>query len=152
MAELKTKRTTASVAKFLDAIADEQVRKDCKAIAGIMRRATGAKAEMWGSSLVGFGRYHYKYASGREADWMEAAFSPRKQNITLYLMTGFMGFEDLLAKLGKHSKAKGCLYIKRLSDVHVPTLTKLVGASVKHVRKVQRAGGWGAMAGGAGGA
>lgn len=138
MTELKTKRTSASVAGFLDAIEDDQIRKDCKTIAGIMRGATGARPEMWGSSLVGFGKYHYTYASGREGDWMEVAFAPRAKNITLYIMSGFAEHAELLKRLGKHSTGKGCLYIKRLSDVHVPTLTKLVNASVKHVRARQK--------------
>lgn len=139
-AELKTKPTKKSVDDFLNAIKDEQVRQDCRAIAGIMQKATGAEPEMWGSSLVGFGRYHYKYASGREADWMLAAFSPRKQNITLYLMSGFDGYDELMAGLGPHSCGKSCLYIKRLSDVHVPTLRKLVNASVKYMRAKYPAG------------
>src|SRR5688572_29646425 len=101
MAELKTKVTRASAAKFLDAIADADVRADCKRIAAIMKKATGAKAEMWGANLVGFGRYHYTYASGRDGDWMEVAFSPRKNNLTLYMTSGFSGFDDLLTKLGK---------------------------------------------------
>src|SRR5262249_33718344 len=122
MAELKTKRNDASVDDFLDAIKDEQVRKDCRAIADIMQKATKAKPQMWGSSIVGFGSFLYKYGSGRENEWMLAAFSPRKQNITLYLWPGFEGYDDLMAQLGKHSCGKACVYIKRLSDVHLPTL------------------------------
>jgi hypothetical protein len=135
MAELKTKLTDASVTDFLNAIKDEQVRQDCWAIAEIMQKATNAAPKMWGSSIVGFGNAHYKYASGREGDWMQVAFSPRKQNITLYLCSGFEGRDELLAELGKHSCSKGCVYIKRLSDVHLPALKKLVKASVKHMRK-----------------
>lgn len=135
MAELKTKLTDASVNDFLDSLKDEQVRQDCWAITEIMRKATNAEPKMWGSSIVGFGSYHYKYASGREGDWMQTAFSPRKQNITLYLSSGFEGRDELLAQLGKHSCGKGCVYIKRLSDVHLPTLKKLVKASVKHLLK-----------------
>jgi hypothetical protein len=89
---------------------------------------------MWGTSIVGFGSYHYKYASGREADWMLTGFSPRKQNITLYIMAGFEQYHEMLARLGKHTCAKSCLYIKRLSDVHMPTLKQLVQASVQHMR------------------
>ena len=135
MAELKTKRNDASVDDFLDSIKDEQVRKDCRAIADIMQKATKAKPQMWGPSIVGFGSRRYKYASGREIDWMLIAFSPRKQNITLYISSGFDGYDELTAKLGKHSSGKGCLYIKRLSDVHLPTLKKLVNSSVKHMLK-----------------
>jgi len=135
MAELKTKRNDASVDDFLNAIKDEQVRKDCWTIAEIMQKATKAKAQMWGSSIVGFGSFRYKYASGREGDWMLAAFSPRKQNITLYIWPGFDGYGELMAQLGKHSGGKACIYIKRLSDVHLPTLKKLINGSVKHIIK-----------------
>ncbi|MCG3160142.1 MAG: hypothetical protein JMDDDDMK_01178 [Acidobacteria bacterium] len=135
MAELKTKLNDASVDDFLNAIKDEQVRQDCWAIAEIMRKATKAEPKMWGSSIVGFGSYRYKYASGREGDWMQVAFSPRKQNISLYITSGFEGRDELLAKLGKHSCGKGCVYIKRLSDIHLPTLRKLINASVKHMLK-----------------
>ena len=135
MAELKTKRNNASVDDFLDAIKDEQVRKDCRAIADIMQEATKAKPQMWGSSIVGFGSFRYKYGSGRENDWMLTAFSPRKQNITLYIWPGFEGCDDLMAQLGKYSSGKACVYIKRLSDVHLPTLKKLIKASVKHILK-----------------
>ena len=135
MAELKTKRNDVSVDDYLDSIKDEQVREDCLAIADIMQKATKAKPQMWGPSIVGFGSRRYKYASGREIDWMLIAFSPRKQNITLYISSGFEGYDELTAKLGKHSCGKGCLYIKRLSDVHLPTLKKLINASVKHTLK-----------------
>ncbi len=135
MADIKTKLNDASVDDFLNSIKDEQVRKDCRTIAEIMQKATNAKPQMWGTSIVGFGSYHYKYASGREGDWMLTAFSPRKQNITLYIMAGFAGYDELMAKLGKHSCGKSCLYIKRLSDVHLPTLKKLINASVKHMLK-----------------
>jgi hypothetical protein len=135
MAELKTKVNKAPVADFLNAIKDEQVRESCWAIVEIMEAATKAKPKMWGSNIVGFGSYHYVYASGREGDWMLTGFSPRKQNITLYLMGGFEQHDALMAKLGKYTTAKSCLYIKRLSDVHVPTLKKLVQASVKYMLK-----------------
>jgi len=135
MAELKTKRNDASVGDFLDAIKDEQVREDCLVIGEIMQKATKAKPQMWGPSIVGFGSRRYKYASGREIDWMLIAFSPRKQNITLYISSGFDGYDELMAKLGKHSCGKGCLYIKRLSDVHLPTLKKLIKGSVEHALK-----------------
>jgi len=135
MAELKTKRNDASVDDFLDSIKDEQVRKDCRTIADIMQKATKAKPQMWGSAIVGFGSRRYKYDSGREIDWMLIAFSPRKQNITLYISSGFEGYDELMARLGKHSCGKGCVYIKRLSDVHLPTLEKLIKGSVKHLIK-----------------
>jgi hypothetical protein len=134
MAELKTKLNQASVDDFINAIQDEQVRQDCWTIVDIMQEATQARPQMWGSSIVGFGSYHYKYASGREADWMLTGFSPRKQNITLYIMAGFEQYDEMLAQLGKHTCGKSCLYIKRLSDIHVPTLKQLVQASVQHMR------------------
>ena len=136
MAELKTKLTGASVEDFLDAIENDQVRDDCRTIAGIMEKAAKAPPRMWGSSIVGFGTCRYRYANGKEAEFMLTAFSPRKQNITLYL--GHLEEQrDLLGKLGTHSCGKGCLYIKRLSDVHMPTLTKLVKSSVALARKSQ---------------
>ena len=135
MAELKTKLNDASVADFLNAIKDEQVRQDCWTITEIMQKATKAEPKMWGSSIVGFGNSRYKYASGRENDWMQVAFSPRKQNITLYLSSSFEGRDEMLTQLGKHSCGKGCVYIKRLSEVHLPTLRKLITASVKHTAK-----------------
>jgi hypothetical protein len=134
MAEIiKTKPTGRSVNEFLGTIKDERVRKDCEALVGIMRKATKAPPKMWGSNIVGFGSIHYKYASGRELDWMLTAFSPRKRNITLYIMSGFEAYDEMLEKLGKISCGKSCLYIRRLSDIHVPTLQKLVTASVKRL-------------------
>jgi hypothetical protein len=135
MAELKTKKTGASVAAFLAAIMDAQVRKDCQTIARLMQNATKSKAEMWGSSIMGFGRRKLVYPNGRELDWMVIGFSPRKQNITLYVLGGLEKEDELLEKLGVHDCGKGCLYIKRLSDVHVPTLKKLIQVSAKKKAK-----------------
>jgi len=135
MAEPKTKVNDASVADFLGAIPDEQVRQDCQAIVDIMQAATNDKPRMWGTSIVGFGQYHAVYASGQEIDWMLIGFAPRKQNITLYIMSGFEQYDELLTTLGKYSCRKSCLYIKRLADIHLPTLKKLVIASVKHMIK-----------------
>jgi hypothetical protein len=134
MAELKTKATDASVADYLNAIENNQMRQDCWTIAELMQAATKAEPKMWGSSIVGFGTYHYVYASGREGDWMLLGLSPRKQNITLYLMGGFEQQEKLLASLGKYTHGKGCLYIKRLSDIHLPTLKKLIQESVVYMK------------------
>ena len=134
MSELKTKLTQASVDDFLNAIPDAQIRQDCWAIVEIMQEATQAPPQMWGASIVGFGSYHYKYASGREADWMLTGFAPRKQNITLYIMAGFEPYDQMLAQLGKHTCGKSCLYIKRLADIDLPTLKQLVHASVEHMR------------------
>ena len=134
MAELKTKETKASVEKFLNQVADEGRREDCFKVAKIMEEITGDKPKMWGPSIVGFGSYHYKYASGHEGDWPIAAFSPRKQDLTIYIMPGFERYADLMKQLGKHRAGKSCLYIKRLSDVHVPTLKKLIRESVKQMK------------------
>ena len=134
MGELKTKLTQASVEEFLNSIEDEQTCNDCLAIAGIMEKATKAKPRMWGPSIVGFGSFVYKYANGREMDWMLIAFSPRKKNITLYVYGDFPGYDDLMARLGTYKCGKSCLYIKRLSDIHLPTLKKLVQESVRTKR------------------
>jgi len=136
MAELKTQRNRSSVKAFLDAVADERRRKDARAVSAIMQDVTGEKPAMWGKSLVGFGSYHYKYDSGQEGDWPLVSFSPRKDNLTLYIMPGFKDYSELLAKLGKHKKGISCLYIKSLDDVDVPTLKTLVRRSVKHMKKI----------------
>lgn len=134
MAEAKTKQTEASVAEFLNKVADEQVRKDCNAISRLMKKVTGEPAKMWGPSIVGFGKYHYKYDSGHEGDSCLTGFAPRKGNIALYLMS--MGEQEtLLKKLGKYKGTKGCLYIKKLEDVDTAVLEKLIEASVKYVKK-----------------
>ena len=134
MSELKTKVNNASVEKFLNAVADEQARKDCYEILKIMKQVTKAEPKMWGASIVGFGSYHYKGASGREGDWMLTGFSPRKQNLTLYLMHGFNVHKDLLKKLGKYKTSMGCLYIKKLEDVDKKVLKALVAESVKRMK------------------
>jgi len=138
MAELKTKQTDASVKDFLNKIPDKERRDDCFAIAKMMEEATGAKPKMWGPSIVGFGSFHYKYDSGREGDWLLTGFSPRKNDLTLYLMMGFEKHRELMEQLGKHKTGKSCLYIKRLDDVHVPTLKKLIKASLKQLREYQK--------------
>jgi len=132
--ELKTKKTEASVEEFLDEIADENMRSDCRKVAELMSRATGAKPKMWGANIVGFGSFPYKNTSG-SYDWMEIGFSPRKQNLTLYLMSGFAEYDELLARLGKYKTGKSCLYVKRLSDVDEKVLTALIESSVENVRK-----------------
>lgn len=135
MAELKTIPTKLSVDKFLKGIKDEQKRADCYEILGLMKKATKAQPKMWGTSIVGFGNYHYVYESGREGDWFIAGFSPRKQNLTLYMMGGFSQFEDLMKKLGKHSTGKGCLYINKLEDVDTKVLREIITKSVKMAPK-----------------
>lgn len=136
MAELKTKPTKASVEKFLNQLTDETKRADCFRVAKMMEEITGEKPTMWGPSIVGFGSYHYKYPSGQEADWPITAFSPRKQDLTLYLTPGYQENVELMEKLGKHRTGVSCLYLKRLSDVHEPTLKKLIRDSVKRLRKL----------------
>jgi hypothetical protein len=139
MAEMKTKPTDHSVEEFLNEVADEERRADCFQVAKIMEEITGEKPKMWGPSIVGFGSYHYKYASGREGDWPVTGFSPRKKDLTLYLMMGFQKHRELMEKLGRHSAAKSCLYFKRLSVFHVPTLKKLIKESVKELRAYTKA-------------
>ena len=131
MAEPKTKPTKASVKEFLNQIPDKERRDDSFAVAKIMEEITGEKPKMCGPSIVGFGTYHYKYASGREGDWPITGFSPRKKDLTLYIMVGYERYPELMEKLGKHSTGKSCLYIKRLSDIHVPTLKKLIKTGMK---------------------
>lgn len=133
MAELKTKMNDASVDAFLNTVVDERKRQDCFTLVDLMTEATGAQPRMWGDSIVGFGEYHYKYASGREGNWFLAGFAPRKQNLTLYIMSGFDQYDELLGKLGKHSTGKSCLYIKRLDDVDMATLRELVVELVQHM-------------------
>ena len=135
MAELKTKASNDSVREFLHGIADARLRADCAAVSKLMRQATKARPKMWGSSIVGFGSYHYTYASGREGDWFLTGFSPRKQNLTLYIMPGFKQYAGLLATLGKFKTAKSCLYIKNLEEIDLPTLSKLIDQSVKDMVK-----------------
>ena len=138
MAELKTKLTDASVEDFLNTVENEQKRKDCFEILKIMKQVTKETPKMWGTSIVGFGRYHYKGASGREGDWMLTGFSPRKQNLTLYLMGGFDAHKDLLKKLGKYKTSVGCLYIKKLDDVDKKVLKELVTESVNTMKKLTK--------------
>lgn len=135
MAGPKTKATAASVGDFMNSIEDRNQRADCKAIAAMMRKATGKRAKMWGASMVGYGSYHYKYASGQEGDFFLAGFSPRKQATTVYIMPGFSGYEGLMKKLGKYKTGKSCLYIKRLDDVDSDVLQQLITRSVAEMRK-----------------
>ena len=131
----KTVPTKASVKSFLDAVEDPDRRADCHEVAKIMRRVTRKQPKMWGPSIVGFGIYHYKYASGREGDWPVAGFSPRKRDLTLYIMSGFTGHAALMKKLGKHKTGKSCLYIKKLADVDLEVLEELIQRSVDWVSK-----------------
>ncbi|MBK6628868.1 MAG: DUF1801 domain-containing protein [Flavobacteriales bacterium] len=125
----KTQATTASAEAFVGAIADVGLRADCEALLRLMRKATGQDPVMWGPAMVGFGRYSYTYDSGRSGEWSAVGFSPRKANLTLYLMAGFDQHTALLGRLGKHTVAKSCLYLKRLADVDLAVLERLVAAA-----------------------
>jgi hypothetical protein len=131
MAEAKTKPTKQTVKDFISKLPEQQRRDDCTIIAKLMEEATKQKGVMWGTSIAGFGTTTIPYADGREADWPLIAFSPRKQSLTLYIGANDPNKADLLTKLGKHKVSGGCLHIKRLSDVDVPTLKKLIGTTVK---------------------
>jgi hypothetical protein len=131
MAELKTKPTQVDVLDFLGKLSDDQRRNDCLVVLELMKAATGADPRMWGASIVGFGRYQYRYESGRTGEWPVIGFSPRKNDLTLYIMPGFDRYESLLARLGKHKTGKSCLYLKRLSDVDLVVLKELIEESVK---------------------
>jgi hypothetical protein len=134
VSDLKTQKNDASVEAFLNSVENERKRADSFAILELMREVTGEEPAMWGDSIVGFGSYHYRYASGREGDWFVVGFSPRVQNLTLYIMSGFDEYQGLLAKLGKFRTGKSCLYINKLADVDMDVLRELVERSVAHVK------------------
>jgi hypothetical protein len=135
MAELKTKKNKVSVEVFLNKIENEKRKKDSFAVLELLKKCTKSEPSMWGLSIVGFGNYHYKYASGREGDWFKVGFSPGKQNMTLYIMTGFSRHEEIMKRLGKHKIGKSCLYINKLEDVNLSVLEELVESSVNHLSK-----------------
>jgi hypothetical protein len=134
MAELKTRENDSSVEDFLNSVADVNKRADCFKLLEVMQRSTGYPARMWGDSIVGFGSYHYKYASGHEGDAALTGFSPRKQNLTIYITTGFEGFQPLLEKLGKFTTSKACLYLKSMADIDLAVLQQLIGQSVEKMK------------------
>ena len=134
MSDLKTRPTASSVDAFIDTLDDERKRADCRNLARMMAEITGASGVMWGSSIVGFGSYHYRYASGREGDFFETGFSPRKRALTVYVMAGFSAYGDLLGRLGKYSVGKSCLYVKRLADVDLDVLREMLTQSVSYIR------------------
>ena len=136
MSDLETKKNKASVREFIDTIEDSEKKKDCKQLATMMRKLSAKRATMWGSSIVGFGEYHYKYKSGREGDWPVTGFSPRKQNISIYIMPGFLKYKKQLTKLGKHKHSVSCLYIKRLSDIDVEVLKGIISDSIERMSKM----------------
>ena len=132
--EAKTKKTEQSVDSYLEAIADPSVKEDCKTLIGLMQKVSGHPPKMWGPSIIGFGSYHYKYDSGHEGDICMVGFSPRKSNLSLYVLAGAPGQTDLLQKLGKHKAGKGCLYVKKLEDVDQDVLESLIKKGIDHIK------------------
>ena len=137
--ELKTKPTKVTVATFLEAQSEER-KRECRAIIALMKKATKAQPKMWGPSIVGFGAYHYQYASGHEGDMCMTGFSPRKAALVLYVVPGFERYGDLMERLGKYKTGKSCLYVKKLSDIDLGVLEKLIVAGVKHVKSTYGGG------------
>ncbi len=129
----KTVENEGSVSDFLSQIQDDKRREDANAMNELMIQITGQQPKMWGGSIVGFGRYHYKYKSGREGDFMNIGFSPRKQNLTLYIMPGFDRYDDLMIRLGKYKLGKSCLYIKRIEDIKLEVLQELISKSYEYM-------------------
>jgi hypothetical protein len=140
MAELKTKPTDKNVAAFLEGITDTSRRADCYTVLEMMKRVTGAEPRIWGTGVVGFGDYHYKYGSGREGDWFVAGFASRKSALTLYITAGVERFPRVLEKLGKHKAAKGCISIKKLDDVNLSVLEDLLKKSVDQIKAAHKSG------------
>lgn len=138
MSDAKTKPTGESVTAFLKAVEDPRRRAECQVVKKIMTRATGHRAKMWGPSIVGYGQYHYKYASGREGDFFLTGFSPRKAAMTVYIIPGFKPYTDLLEKLGPHKHSSSCLYISKFDQIDLKVLERLVTKSVKDMRKKYR--------------
>ena len=130
----KTQPTTTSVESFLATIDDDGKRADASALAAVMAEVTGLQGRMWGASIVGFGSYHYRYASGREGDFFQTGFSPRKRALTVYVLSGFAEHQALLGRLGKHATGKSCLYIRRLADVDLGVLREIIEHSVRYIR------------------
>ncbi|MEZ5670811.1 MAG: DUF1801 domain-containing protein [Alphaproteobacteria bacterium] len=135
MSDLKTRPTGADVDAFLAGVAPARRRDDALLLLALMRRATGLAPAMWGPGIVGFGRYHYRYASGREGDWFLTGFAPRKQNLVVYIMSGFAPFADLLAQLGRHRTGSSCLYLNGLAAVDLAVLERMVAESVAAMRE-----------------
>jgi hypothetical protein len=135
MTELKTKPNDKDVLEFLNKVENTRRREDSLVILELMKEVTHEEPVMWGGSIVGFGTYHYKYASGREADWLQIGFSPRKQSLTVYIMDGFDKYNELLDKLGKHRTGKSCLYINNLDDINISVLKEIMEQSVKFIKE-----------------
>lgn len=134
MAELKTRKNDDNVEAFLNTVESEEKKKDCFTILEMMEKITGETPKMWGTSIIGFGDHHYKYKTGREGDWFNVGFAPRKQNISLYIMTGFKKYDELMSRLGKFKTGKSCLYIKKLEDVDINILEQLIALSSNWIK------------------
>lgn len=135
MSDPKTRPSDASVEAFIEAVEHPRRREDARILLELMRRVTGEEPVMWGPSIVGFGRYRYRYASGQEGDWPIAGFSPRKQNLSIYILPGFGDYDDLLSRLGKHKTGKSCLYVNKLADVDMDVLERLVRATTAEMKR-----------------
>ncbi|MGD1890771.1 MAG: DUF1801 domain-containing protein [Cyclobacteriaceae bacterium] len=135
MATLKTQPYNRNISEFLSKVENPQKREDCFTLLDLMKEETGEEPQYWHSNMVGFGQYHYKYASGLEGDWFLTGFSPRKQNLTIYIMSGFERYEELMEQLGRYKTGKSCLYVKRLSDIDLDILKELVRESVSYMRE-----------------
>ncbi len=136
MADLKTKPTKLSPAKFISQIDDEAIRKDCRTLLKLMKETTSKTPRVWSSSIIGFGEYHYKYDSGREGDWFVTGFAPRKRDLTIYIMNGFSKYDSLMKKLGTYKTGKSCLYIKKLENIDTGVLRQLVKKSVADMNRI----------------
>jgi hypothetical protein len=139
MAEMKTRPHEGDVEAFLDSVADERRREDCRAVMAMMREVTGEAPRLWGPGMIGFGSYHYRYESGREGDWFLTGVAPRKGALTVYIMAGFDRYDELMARLGPHATGRSCLYIKRLDAIDLDVLRELIDRSVRHTAET-----WGA--------
>lgn len=135
MTELKTKKNDSNIVDFLNRVDNEERRKDCFQLLELFEQLTNETPKMWGASIVGFGSYHYKYDSGREGDWFLTGFSPRKQNLTIYITAGFSEYDDIMQSLGKYKTGSSCLYVKKLSDIDIDKLKILVVKSVAFMKK-----------------
>ncbi|HKK38933.1 MAG TPA: DUF1801 domain-containing protein [Cryomorphaceae bacterium] len=135
MSTLKTKPEKTDPKDFIAAVESDQKRRDAEKLLETMTRLTGEKPVMWGPSMIGFGSYHYKYDSGREGDWFLTGFSPRKANLSIYIMAGFSQYDELMGKLGKHKTGSSCLYVKKLEDIDIAVLEELIVLSVKYMKE-----------------
>lgn len=138
MAELKTKVNDASVEKFLHTVKEDERKKECFHLLTLFEEVTKEKPKMWGASIIGYGSYHYKYATGREGDWMKTGFSPRKQNLTIYIMPNLLRYEKLLSKLGKFTTGVSCIYVKKLEDINLTVLKKLIKTAGDDISKLSK--------------